>query len=442
MPDVTMPRLSDSMEEATIARWLVAEGERVTRGTELAEVETDKATVTFEAEAEGVLEQLVGEGDTVLLGGLVARIVADGEQSGGAPAGAAPGAGAPAAAEAAAAPTAAAAAPALSSAPEEASPAGNGGRPASSPLARRLAASLGVDLRGLTGTGPNGRIVRADVEQAAQAQAPAAAEPATPSAPASTDAPAPAPAAPAAPRLAPADADAGGTKGAPEQVALTRTQQLIARRMAESRATVPDFDVSIDVDMEEAWALRARLKASAAEGEVVPSLNDLVVLACGRALAEQPNANASYRDGAVERYARVNVGVAIATPDSLVVATVLDADSSSLGAIARTTRALAARVRDGAVTPPELAGATFTVSNLGMFGVDAFTAVINPPQAAILAVGAVKQRAVVHEGELAARRTMTITLSTDHRVLYGADAARFVARVRELLEKPLALLAG
>jgi pyruvate dehydrogenase E2 component (dihydrolipoamide acetyltransferase) len=425
MPDVTMPRLSDSMEEATIARWLVADGERVTAGTELAEVETDKATVTFEAEAEGVLRQLAREGETVPLGGLVARIVGAGEEAGG---GASGTAGAGAAPPAAPAPPS----PAVSgpSAPAPAAPP-PGARPAASPLARRLAARLGVDLAALTGTGPRGRIVRADVEQAANGAA--AAAPAA-------GAPAAAPAAAAA--RAPAEAPADGAKGAAEQLALTRTQQLIARRMAESRATVPDFDVSTDVDMEEAWALRDQLKSSAADGEVVPSLNDLVVLACGRALAEQPNANASYRDGALERYARVNVGVAIAAPDSLVVATVFDADRRSLGAIARATRELTVRVREGSITPPELAGATFTVSNLGMFGVDSFTAVINPPQAAILAVGAVRQRAVVHDGELAARRTMTITLSTDHRVLYGADAARFTARVRELLERPLALLAG
>jgi pyruvate dehydrogenase E2 component (dihydrolipoamide acetyltransferase) len=393
MPDVTMPRLSDSMEEATIARWLVADGERVTAGTELAEVETDKATVMFEAETDGMLQQLAREGDTVPLGGLVARIFGAGEEAG-----------------------------------DLAPGAGNGGRPAASPLARRLAATLGVDLRGLVGTGPRGRVVRADVEQAARAGAAAA----TPSA-----------AEPAASVAAPAAAPAAdGAKGTAEQVGLSRIQQLIARRMAESRATVPDFDVSTNVDMEEAWALREQLKASAAEGEAVPSLNDLIVLACGRTLAEQPNANASYRDGALERYRRVNVGVAIATPDSLVVATVFDAGRRSLGGIARATRGLATRVREGAVTPPELAGATFTVSNLGMFGVDSFTAVINPPQAAILAVGAIKPRAVVHDGEIVARRTMTITLSTDHRILYGADAARFVARVRELLERPLALLAG
>jgi pyruvate dehydrogenase E2 component (dihydrolipoamide acetyltransferase) len=436
MPDVTMPRLSDSMEEAVIARWLVADGERVTVGTELAEVETDKATVTFEAEAEGVLQQLAREGETVALGGLVARIVGVGETAGdAAPAAAGVGAAPPVAPGTASPATAsgpAAAAPASAAAksvPAVPTPAASpsGARPAASPLARRLAARLAVDLVALTGTGPRGRIVRADVERAANGAAAAA----------------PPTRATAAEALAPAAAPAAGdgAKGATEQVDLSRTQQLIARRMAESRATVPDFDVSTDVDMEEAWVLREQLKAQAAEGQPVPSLNDLVVLACGRALAEQPNANASYKDGALERYARVNVGVAIAAPDSLVVATVFDADRRSLGAIARATRELAARVRDGAVTPPELAGATFTVSNLGMFGVDSFTAVINPPQAAILAVGAVKPRAVVRAGALVARRTMTITLSTDHRVLYGADAARFVVRVRELLEAPLALLA-
>jgi pyruvate dehydrogenase E2 component (dihydrolipoamide acetyltransferase) len=205
---------------------------------------------------------------------------------------------------------------------------------------------------------------------------------------------------------------------------------------------VPDFEVALDIDMEAAWALREELKRDAAADAIVPSLNDLVVLACARTLREHPQVNSSYRDGHVERFARVNVGVAIAAPGSLVVATVFDADRLSLGEIAGTTRRLATEVRDGTIAPPSLAGATFTVSNLGMFGVSRFSAVINAPQAAILAVGAVQQRAVVHEGEIAARRCMTISLAADHRLLYGADVARFLTRVRELLEQPLLMLVG
>jgi pyruvate dehydrogenase E2 component (dihydrolipoamide acetyltransferase) len=209
--------------------------------------------------------------------------------------------------------------------------------------------------------------------------------------------------------------------------------------MAESKATVPDFTVSTDVDMEGARALRAQLKEAAAEGQPVPSFNDMVVKAVALALREFPRANGSYKDAKFELYSRVNVGVAVAGDDALIVPTVFDADTKSLGEIARTTRALALSVREGTIRPPELSGGTFTVSNLGMFGVTHFTAVVNTPQAGILAVGAIEPRAVVRDGEIVARHTMTVTLTCDHRILYGADAAQFVARVRALLEQPLAL---
>jgi pyruvate dehydrogenase E2 component (dihydrolipoamide acetyltransferase) len=209
--------------------------------------------------------------------------------------------------------------------------------------------------------------------------------------------------------------------------------------MAESKATVPDSQVSTDVDMDACRDLRARLKEAAAEGQAVPSFNDMVVKACALALREHPRANGSYRDGRFELHERVNIGVAVAAEEALVVPTVFDADLKSLGEIARASRSLAERVRDNAISPPELAGGTFTVSNLGMFGVTHFTAVINPPQAAILAVGAIVEQPVVRDGQLAVGHVMTLTLSCDHRILYGADAARFLARVRELLEQPLAL---
>jgi pyruvate dehydrogenase E2 component (dihydrolipoamide acetyltransferase) len=218
---------------------------------------------------------------------------------------------------------------------------------------------------------------------------------------------------------------------------LTRTQQVVARRMAESKATIPDFTLDVEVDMEAAVDLRAQLKAL--DPPVVPTYNDMVVKASALALREYPRANGSYRDGRFELHGRVNVGVAVAAQDALVVPTVFDADVKSLTAIAGETRALAARVRDGAITPPELSGGTFTVSNLGMYGITSFTAVINPPQAAILSVGALAERAVVRDGELVARHTMHMTLACDHRILYGADAAEFLARVRALLERPVSL---
>ena len=208
--------------------------------------------------------------------------------------------------------------------------------------------------------------------------------------------------------------------------------------MAESKATAPEFVLNVEVDMEQAVELRKQLKAAAGESPA-PSFNDFVVKASALALREFPRANGAYRDGKFELYSRVNVGVAVAGQDALVVPTVFDADRKSLGQIARESRALAERVRAGKITPPELSSGTFTVSNLGMFGIDHFIAVINPPQAAILAVGAMKPQAVVQDGEIAARTLMKLTLACDHRILYGSDAAEFLARISELLENPLSL---
>ena len=211
--------------------------------------------------------------------------------------------------------------------------------------------------------------------------------------------------------------------------------------MAESKATIPDFNVQIEVDMAECVRLREQLKTLAREGsEVAPTYNDMVVKACALALREYPTANGSYRDGRALLHSRVNVGVAVAADAALVVPTVFDADAKALGEIARETRALAEKVRAGTITPPELGGGTFTVSNLGMFGISSFAAIINPPQAAIMSVGALQQRAVVAEsGEIAARPMLTLTLVCDHRILYGAEAALFLGRVRELLQAPAAL---
>jgi pyruvate dehydrogenase E2 component (dihydrolipoamide acetyltransferase) len=423
MPEVVMPRLSDSMEEGTILRWLVSDGDEVARGQEIVEIETDKATMTYEADDAGVLHIVAAEGSTLAIGSAIATIGDGAAAPAAAPAAKAE---APAPAEA----PAAAAAPA----PAEAVPAGvgastnghgDGERVKASPVARRLARESSVDLASLTGTGPAGRIVKADVLSALEsggAAAPAAAEPAPAAAP------------------APASSNGGGgNRGDIEVQDLNRTQQVVARRMAESRATVPSYEVSMDIEMDGARALRAQLKDAAAEGQPVPSFNDMVVKACALALREYPRANGSYKDGQFELHSRVNVGVAVAGDDALVVPTVFDADTKSLGEIARVTRSLAAAVRDGSVRPPDLSGGTFTVSNLGMFGVTAFTSVVNVPQAAILSVGAIEPRAVVRDGEIVARHMMTVTLASDHRILYGADAAQFLGRVRELLQNPLSL---
>lgn len=212
--------------------------------------------------------------------------------------------------------------------------------------------------------------------------------------------------------------------------------------MAEAKATVPEFTLSIDVDMDACVTLREQLRYSGTEGRPVPSFNDFVVKACAIALREHPRANGSYRDGGFELHERVNVGIAVAGDETLVVPTIFDADGKSLNTIAAESRVVAARVREGTITPPELAGGTFSVSNLGMFGIDRFTAIINPPQAGILAVGAIVERPVVRDGELGARRSMTMTLTADHRILYGRDATAFIGRVRELLQQPLNVLAG
>jgi pyruvate dehydrogenase E2 component (dihydrolipoamide acetyltransferase) len=450
-----------------------AVGDEVALGDELVEIETDKANMVFEADVAGTLIEISAqEGDTLPIGEVIARVGAadeagaDGDAADGGGDGASPPPGSPrSAAESppgdSAAPAPAQAEPSTAEAAEAASTpsptqpasdAGNG-RVKASPLARRIAGEKGIELGSIEGSGPGGRIVKADLERvlasssaSTQTLAPqpqetvSAPSPAqagsslsegagTPSAPRVTAAPA-APAAPERPETA---------KGAVRTVELSKLQRTVARRMAESKATAPHFYLSAEIEMSRAFEARARLKAAAAEGEVVPSLNDLVIKACALALREYPRANGAYRDGRWELYERVNVGVAVAAEAALVVPTIFDADKKGLRRIATEARALAQRVRDKTITPPELSGATFTVSNLGMYGVSNFGAVINSPQAAILAVGEIAERAVVGDAGLAAARLMGVTLACDHRILYGAEAAEFLARVRALLEEPLGL---
>jgi pyruvate dehydrogenase E2 component (dihydrolipoamide acetyltransferase) len=364
MTEVTMPRLSDSMDEGTIVRWLVADGEEVRRGQEIAEVETDKATMPFEAEAAGTIHLLEPEGSTLPVGAPIARI------------------------------------------------GGDAGRPAvgdainASPVARRAALALGVELRSLEGSGPHGRVLKADVVTAGRAR------PTT-------------------------ERSTVGARGAVELVEPTRLQHTVARRMAESKATQPDFSVALDVDMAALLALREDLRGL---GPATPTINDFVVRAAALTLRERPRLNGAFREDRFELYGRVNVGVAVATDDGLVVPTVFDADRLSLGTLAAEVRRLAEAVRSGGVTAAELDGVTFTVSNLGMYGVSRFSGVINPPQAAILCVGAVEDRAVVRDGKVVARPAATLTLVCDHRVVYGADAARFMSDLGHALEHPLRAL--
>jgi pyruvate dehydrogenase E2 component (dihydrolipoamide acetyltransferase) len=428
------------MEEGTILRWLKSDGERVSRGEPLVEIETDKANMTYDADQDGEVEIIAQEGQTLAIGEPIARIRAPGERSVDraepaepaeqqkASASRQPGPSDPEPASTAPS-LAGGAAVAQEARPATAPPARTDGASApdadrikASPIARRIARERGVDLRALTGTGPGGRIVRADVEGATQA----------------ASAPAPPQRAPASEAPAGAAEPALRAKGEVTSQELTRSQQAIARRMAESKATIPDFVLHVEIDMGECQSLREQL-TQLGGGQAPPSFNDMVVKASALALREFPRVNASYRDGRFELHSRVNVGVAVATEDGLTVPVVLDADAKSLGEIARESRALAGRVRDGTVTPPELSGGTFTVSNLGMLGVRRFSAVINPPQAAIMAVGAIEERPAVRDGAIVPSALMEVTLACDHRILYGAEAARFLARVRELLEQPLAL---
>jgi pyruvate dehydrogenase E2 component (dihydrolipoamide acetyltransferase) len=464
-----MPRLSDSMEEGTVLKWLVEEGAEVKRGEPLVEIETDKANMTYEADTDGTLISIVAqEGDTLPIGEVIARIGDPGEAGGNgkaeepkaeeeeaeepkaeeteepeADAGEAEGredgeegeaeerepAGATAGAEGEARGAAGAGEGGgetqAGTAVKERAPSGNGGRVKASPVARRMARELGVELARLEGSGPGGRIVKADVQAAAESGGAAApADDGEGAAPAKERAPEP-------------QRGEAGAKGEAEVVELSRLQQTVGRRMAESKATAPDFSISLTVDMTRAVELRARLKEVA---DPAPSFNDMVVKAAAQALSEHPRVNGAYRDGKWELYGRVNVGVAVAADDALVVPTVFDADRKSLGQIARDARALAERVRDKSITPPELSGATFTVSNLGMYGIEHFTPIINPPQSAIMSVGALAKRPAVDDtGRIVARDQMSLSLVCDHRILYGADGAKFLARVKELLEQPLSL---
>lgn len=416
MPTVTMPRLSDSMEEGTIVRWLVADGEQVKVGDELVEIETDKATIAYEAEAAGTVQIIEQDGARLAVGAPIGQIGAASMQAADARTPASAGASASVATAQAghSAATQAARGPSLSQAPvgtPGADARSNGsGRVKASPLARRLAAAHGVDLHTVRGSGPQGRIVKRDIDGLLSQVRPLGGP--------STAAP--------------------GSRGQARRVPLTSVQATIARRMLEAKATMPEFTLSTEVDLDAAVALREQLRSL--NSGPSPSLGDFVIRACALALREHPNVNASFRGEEIELYERVNIGVAVAAPGALYVPTVLDADTKPLSQIAAEVRELAARARSGQLAPADSDGATFTVSNLGMYGVTHFTAVLNPPQAAILAVGAAQQKAVVHDGALSARWRMEMTLSCDHRAIYGADGATFLRSVRTNLQEPLRLL--
>ena len=424
MTDIHMPRLSDTMEEGVIAAWRKQVGDQVSRGDVVADIETDKAIMELEAYDDGVLEKiLVAEGETVPIGTPIA-VLGDGSGVSSEPE--------PAPSEQSAEDTAEQSAPRTNGvpAPTEApvaqpqQDAGAPPKPKASPLAKAVARELGVNLADVQGTGPGGRIIRADVEAAAEQQQ--AAQPAAPQ---------PAQPAPAAAQ------PARGTEDV-EEVPLSRIRKVTAKRLTESKQQAPHFYLTSAIDVTELVEFRATLneRLLAAGGPKV-SINDLVVKAVATALRANPSLNVSFAEDKLLQHKRIHLGVAVALEDGLVVPVIRDADRKSVSEIAAEAKEKAVRAREGKLRPDEMSGSTFSISNLGMFGIEEFSAVINPPEAGILAVGAVKDEVQVREGEFVARKIMRVTLSADHRAVDGAVGAAFLQQLTGLLEDPLRIIA-
>ncbi|WP_449473105.1 pyruvate dehydrogenase complex dihydrolipoamide acetyltransferase [Sphingobium chungangianum] len=419
---IQMPALSPTMEEGTLAKWLVKEGDTVSSGDLLAEIETDKATMEFEAVDEGKIAKiLVSEGsEGVKVGTVIAIIAEEGEDL----AQAAEGDSAPAAKPAAAAPKAdpvpakaeAPAAKADMSAPQ------SGDRVKASPLARRIAEEKGIDLANLSGTGPNGRIVKADLE-GALAKAPTAA---------------PAPAA-AAPAPAPAAAQDFGIPH--EVIKLSGMRKTIARRLTESKQQVPHIYLTVDIQLDKLLKLRGELNAGLASRNVKLSVNDLLIKALGVALIQVPECNVQFAGDQMLQFSRADISVAVSIPGGLITPIVTGADSKGVAAISNEMKDLATRAKDGKLKPEEYQGGTASLSNMGMFGIKQFEAVINPPQAMIMAIGAGEKRPFVVDDSLQIATVMSATGSFDHRAIDGSDGARLMQVFRELVENPLGMLA-
>ena len=415
---VFMEALSPTMEEGRLVKWHKHEGDAVKAGDTLAEVETDKAIMDLQARADGILRQVaVAEGQTVPVGKEIAVIVAPGETVG---------AGRGTGDEGRVAPSPAATVAAPSPAPRHSPPAAAAADAApvkASPLARRMAKESGVDLKLLTGSGPGGRVVRRDLETAA----------ARPAATVSASAPV----APVPPP--PSPVPVSRTDASYEDVPLTQIRKTIAKRLAASLGPVPHYFLTTEVDMERAAEAREALNRDLGdEGRI--SFNDIVVKAAALALTRHRACNAWFQDDHIRYWNEVHVGVAVAVEDGLITPVIRHADRKSLREIGREAHDLAQRARNRRLRPEEYTGSTFSVSNLGMFDIDQFTAVINPPEAAILAVGSVAQKPVVADGAILARRRMRLTLSCDHRVIDGATGAVFLKTLKQMLENPLAML--
>ncbi|SDE08503.1 dihydrolipoamide acetyltransferase family protein [Auraticoccus monumenti] len=432
MIDILMPRLSDTMTEGTIAAWHKKPGDPVQPGDVLLEIETDKALMEQEAYDAGTLvEILVAEGGQVEIGTPIARLD-DGIDHGVDPGAPTP----PAAAE-------------VTQTPPGDDPDPTSRRLFATPLVRRLARENDIDLSTITGTGPNGRIVRADLAAAAATPADAPEDEAPGDGAPGDGAPgdgAPgdgAPVPPHAPDPAPTTAaDRAEDERAPRRTPFDPVRRAVASRLTES-ATIPTFTVTVSADVGALLGLRQQVNAAQADGGIKVSVNDLVVRAVATALRAHPGLNASYDPaggGATLMHDRVHIGMAVASPAGLVVPVIRDADRASVTTIAHAARDLVTRATERRLTAGDMSGGTFTVSNLGMFGVDHFTAIINPPQGAILAVGGVHEELVLVDGEPGSRQTMSVTLTSDHRIIDGAAAARFLATLVQLLESPLRVL--
>jgi pyruvate dehydrogenase E2 component (dihydrolipoamide acetyltransferase) len=436
--NVTMPRLSDTMEQGTVVKWHVKEGQKVSSGDVIADIETDKATMEQSVFDDGVIAKLVcPEGKQVKVGELIAVLAVDGES----PADAMAGAGAPAPKTAApvakAAPAAAAPAPAASPiVAAQAVVVEDGPRARISPVARRMAQEMGVDLAQVRGSGPGGRVIKRDIQAAAEnrsAQAPAARAAAPAALVAAQPSAAPAPS---------AGALAIGTSTV--EVPVTNMRQVIARRLVESKQSIPHYQVSMKFSMDALLELRKGLNAQLAPMDVKLSVNDFIVRACALAMAKNRFFNASWAGDRILVHEQVNVGVAIALDEEkgggLVVGVVKDTDRKSLRQISNEIRSLGEKARTKGLSIDEMSGATFTISNLGMFGVDNFTAIINPPNSAILACGAAIEQPVVRDHQLVVGWEMSATLSLDHRVIDGAMAAKYLQSLKQFVETPTLLL--
>jgi len=445
---ILMPALSPTMTDGTLARWLKKEGDRIRAGDVIAEIETDKATMEVEAVDEGILTKiLVPEGTAgVAVNAPIAELQAEGEAEGGTPSGLVRPLGSAAAPPVAHPAAGAGAAPAASAAR------GNGHNAAqadqasarrifASPLARRMAKLAGIELATLKGSGPGGRIVKADIEAAVTGQRAAGAQPA---------AIGPAPAVPAAPLPAPASRPMSPQPPAASPIASphrlvphSTMRKVIARRLAESKSTIPHFYASVEVELDALLKLRTELNAKVpAEGAGVfkISVNDMIIKAAAIALRRVPKVNASWRDDGLVLHEDIDISVAVAVPDGLITPIVRQADRKGLAAISNEMKDLATRAKAGKLKPEEFQGGSFSISNMGMMGVREFAAIINPPQAAILAVAAGEPRAVVRNGALAIANVMTVTLSVDHRVIDGALAAEWLGVFKGIVQDPLRMM--